>query len=55
VHFSASDEDVRFSLQGNLGRRAGVALLIVAALIACALLAPDVAAEVARLLKMITP
>lgn len=55
VHFSASDEDVRFSLQGNLGRRAGVALLIIAALIACALLAPDIAAEVARLLKVFTP
>jgi len=55
VHFSASDDNVRFSLQGNLGRRAGIALIVVAVFAACVLLAPNIAAEVARLIKLISP
>ncbi len=52
---SASEENVRFSLQGSLGRRAAWALIAVAAVILCALIAPDVAAEIARLIQSISP
>ena len=55
VHLAASDENVRFSVQGHLGRRALWTFLAVLILIACALIAPEVVAEIARLLKTISP
>ena len=55
IYFSASGDNVRFSLQGSLGRRAGLALVIAAVLIVCALLAPEVAVELSRLTKLIIP
>ncbi|HEY4689553.1 MAG TPA: hypothetical protein VIK33_09590 [Anaerolineae bacterium] len=55
VHLSASDEKVRFSIQGDLGRRALVVFAAVIALIPCALIAPEIVAEIARLLKSFNP
>jgi len=55
VHLSASEENVRFSVRGDLGRRAVWTLIVVIAVIVCALIAPEVAAEIARLIKSISP
>jgi hypothetical protein len=46
---------VRFSLQGHLGRRAAWTLVVLIALVLCALIAPEVVAEIARLLESISP
>ncbi len=46
---------MRFSLQGNVGRRAALMLIGVIAIVLCALIAPDVVAEIARLLKTVSP
>jgi hypothetical protein len=53
LNLSASEADVRFSVQGKVGRRAVWTLIAVVALVLCALLAPEVVAEIARLLKSI--
>ena len=55
LNLSASDKNVRFSVQGHLGRRATWTLIVVIALALCALLAPEVVAEIARVLKSISP
>jgi hypothetical protein len=55
VQLSASEENVRFSVQGNLGRRAVWVLIAAVIVVICALLAPEVTAEIARLLKLIFP
>jgi hypothetical protein len=55
VNLSASEAKVRFSIQGQMGRRAVWVLAAVIAIILCALLAPDVMAEIARLLKTLSP
>lgn len=55
VHLSAADDKVRFSLQGHLGRRAAWTLVVLVALVLCALIAPEVVAEIARLLESISP
>jgi len=55
LHLSATDDKVRFSLQGHLGRRAAWALVVLIALALCALVAPEVVAEIARLLESISP
>ncbi|HET7088876.1 MAG TPA: hypothetical protein VJ793_06705 [Anaerolineae bacterium] len=55
VHLSATDDKVRFSLQGHLGRRAAWTLVVLIALVLCALIAPEVVAEIARLLESISP
>jgi hypothetical protein len=55
LHLSASEQNVRFSIQGHVGRRAVWALVALALLGLCALLAPEVVAEIARLLKSISP
>lgn len=54
-HLSASDDDVRFNLQGRLGRRATWTLVALITIVLCALIAPEVVAEIARLLKTISP
>jgi len=55
LHLSASDDDLRFSLQGYLGRRAAWTIVALILLFLCALIAPEVVAEIARLLKTISP
>jgi hypothetical protein len=55
LNLSSSDDNVRFSLQGSLGRRAVWTLIAVAVVVACALLAPEVLAEITRVLKSISP
>ena len=55
LNLSASGENVRFSVQGHLGRRARWTLIAAIALAVCALLAPEVVAEIARVLKSIAP
>jgi hypothetical protein len=55
LHLSASDENVRFSVQGHLGRRATWTFVALIALVLCALIAPEVVTEIARLIKTITP
>ncbi len=55
LHLSASDDNVRFSLQGHLGRRAAWTFVALILLFLCALIAPEVVAEIARLFKTISP
>ncbi|HLF27198.1 MAG TPA: hypothetical protein VJG32_12755 [Anaerolineae bacterium] len=55
MNLSASNENVRFSVQGHLGRRAVWTLVAVGVIVLCALIAPEVVAEIARLLKTIFP
>jgi hypothetical protein len=55
LHLSASADNVRFSLQGHLGRRAAWTFVALILLFLCALIAPEVVAEIARLLKTISP
>jgi len=55
VPLAANDDKVRFSVQGYLGRRALWVVVAVIALVLCALIAPEIAAEIARLLKSFAP
>jgi hypothetical protein len=55
LNLSASDDNVEFSVRGNLERRATRMLVATIVILACVLLAPNVAAEIARLVKLIFP
>ena len=55
IHMSSSKDDVQFSIRGQVPRRTAWIVLAFIILVACALIAPDVIAEIARLLKSISP